>query len=525
MKWSDLSLGERADLMNLFLANGISSLKEMRHIYDGVQDTVDRVNRSSADFVQRLKDPDRKYIQDWADPNYIATHKLGVEYDNEGNPVIYPNVQNIDGRLVDFTRPPYHSWAGFDSAIERRDTVHVNSIQEGVDFTKHYKDYYPKGQTFYSGGTLPAAQKTATLTRDQWNNLYKQGKVTLSQIPRKYQSWIEGENSSFKKGVTNAIDRFGTKYVAPVATTVLSLNPVIGTGMDIIDFATQAASGNLLGMAGTAAEAFLPDFLTRSTKKAIGTLLDNNSKRILKIANRINPRLEQWLKSPTKETSRLFQEYMGQETLDEIKKDMLNYQVMRDIEYGVPENMIPYELYDKYITRKNFVPVSRLEQWINTLGATNSVTGRSRAGAIYDPNGDIEFFKEGFREGKDHTRGIIYHELDHGAERALKEATWDINYKGRQPVNKKPVLLNTAKDLLRLPSASRRSIEEFTADMHYMRGIEGQQGGFNSWPYETQIKAQDFMAKRYGITSDEAGYLMNLIDGEYHKYGGKLNKK
>lgn len=416
MKWGNLSLGERADLMNLFLDNGISSLKEMRHIYDGEQDT-------------------------------------------------------------------------------------------------------------YSGGALPAAQKTTTLTRDQWNNLYKQGKVTLSQIPRKYQSWIEGENSSFKKGVTNAIDRFGTKYVAPVATTVLSLNPVVGTGMDIIDVATQAASGNLLGMAGTAAAAFLPDFLTRPTKKAIGTLLDNNSKRILKTANRINPRLEHWLKSPTKETSRLFQEYIGQETLNEIKKDMLNYQVMRDIEYGVSETMIPYELYDKYMTKKNFVPVSRLNQWINTLGATNSVTGRGRAGARYNPNGDIEFFKEGLRRGKNHTKGIIYHELDHGAERALKEAIWDLNYKGRRPVNKNSFLLSTAKDILKLPSASRRSIDEFTADMHYIRGIKGQQGGFNSWPSEIQIEAQDFMAKRYGITPDEAGYLMNLIDREYHEYGGKLNKK
>lgn len=148
MKWNDLTMKERSDLMSLFLKSGIGSLSDMRHIYDGLQDTVDKVNRSDADFVQRLKDPDRKYIKDWADPNSIATHKLGVEYDKQRNAVIYPNVQNIDGRLVDFTRPPYHPWAGFDSAVERGDTVRVNSIQEGLDFTKHYKDYYPKGHTF-----------------------------------------------------------------------------------------------------------------------------------------------------------------------------------------------------------------------------------------------------------------------------------------------------------------------------------------------------------------------------------------
>ena len=155
MKWSDLSLRERTDLMSLFLDNGVSSLKEMRHIYDGMEDTVARVNRSDADFVQRLKDPNRKFIKDWADSNSIATHKLGAEYDEQGNAVIYPNVQNIDGKLVDFTRPPYHPWAGFDSAVNRGDTVRVHSIEDAINFTKNYKDYYPKGNTFNIGGFLP----------------------------------------------------------------------------------------------------------------------------------------------------------------------------------------------------------------------------------------------------------------------------------------------------------------------------------------------------------------------------------
>ena len=180
MKWNDLSMKERSDLMSLFLKHGIGSLSDMRRIYDGEQDTVDKVNRSDADFVQRLKDPDRKYIKDWADSNSIATHKLGVEYDNEGNPVIYPNVQNIDGKLVDFTRPPYHSWAGFDSAVERGDTVRVNSIQEGVDFIKHYKDYYPKGHTFGGlsykypdGGELKSATIIERVGR-KWDNFWWQ---------------------------------------------------------------------------------------------------------------------------------------------------------------------------------------------------------------------------------------------------------------------------------------------------------------------------------------------------------------
>lgn len=148
MKWNDLTMRERSDLMSLFLKAGVGSLSDMKHIYDGLQDTVDKVNKSSANFVERLKDPNRKFIQDWADLKSIATHKLGAEYDENGIPFIYPNVQEIDGKLVDFTRPPYHSWAGYESAIERKDTVQTKTLQEAIDFTENYKKYYPKGHTF-----------------------------------------------------------------------------------------------------------------------------------------------------------------------------------------------------------------------------------------------------------------------------------------------------------------------------------------------------------------------------------------
>lgn len=39
MKWNDLTMKERSDLMSLFLKNGIGSLSDMRRIYDGEHDT------------------------------------------------------------------------------------------------------------------------------------------------------------------------------------------------------------------------------------------------------------------------------------------------------------------------------------------------------------------------------------------------------------------------------------------------------------------------------------------------------
>lgn len=87
-------------------------------------------------FLQRLEDPNRKSIPDWMSfkrnplfnnrgeftNNYvndlinsqypsISTHKMSYEYtpDDTGRAIVFPEVQEVNGKLVDFTRPPYHS--------------------------------------------------------------------------------------------------------------------------------------------------------------------------------------------------------------------------------------------------------------------------------------------------------------------------------------------------------------------------------------------------------------------------------
>ena len=110
--------------------------------------------RSNADFVQRLLDPNRDYIQDWESDN-IATHKLGWATDDKGA-IVFPNVQRINGKLYDFTDPKNKrgKWDALDSAIERGDTLRMTPAQAD-EFTKTYKRYYPKGKTFKAfGGEL-----------------------------------------------------------------------------------------------------------------------------------------------------------------------------------------------------------------------------------------------------------------------------------------------------------------------------------------------------------------------------------
>lgn len=116
-------------------------------------DFVDQVNKSSADFVQRLQQTGRKTIPDWEYPTSVATHKLGWDYDQNGNPTIYPTVQNTieipyeDQGLHDFSNPMYrhNNWDAFDSALERGDTVQAPNTDLANWYTENnYKNYYPE---------------------------------------------------------------------------------------------------------------------------------------------------------------------------------------------------------------------------------------------------------------------------------------------------------------------------------------------------------------------------------------------
>lgn len=124
---------------------------------NNIQYIIDKINNSDKDFAKRLKQNNRQYIKDWEIPGAIATHKLSVGTDKDGNNYIYPEVQNINGGLHDFTNPKYkhNKWDGQISAEERGDTIRINTIQDGLDFTRNYKNLniYPK---FNYGGNMIA---------------------------------------------------------------------------------------------------------------------------------------------------------------------------------------------------------------------------------------------------------------------------------------------------------------------------------------------------------------------------------
>lgn len=179
-------MGDRAALISLFIKEGVSDTKVMRRLYDEAGDTadikptisnasyprerevLDLVNNSKADFVSRLIDENRVTIPDWNNKDDIATHKLSYARDGD-RWIIYPNVQNIDGKLYDFSDPKYGLDKGLqalDSALYSGDYVEVPSEADARWFTESYKRYYP-GFNKYDGKT-EKSQKMVRLGKDDY---------------------------------------------------------------------------------------------------------------------------------------------------------------------------------------------------------------------------------------------------------------------------------------------------------------------------------------------------------------------
>lgn len=106
---------------------------------------VDKANQSDVNFVDRLNQFNRQTIPDWSGEGDVATHRMSWAEDENGNAIVYPEVQEINGKLHDFTDPRYNhgKWDALDSAIERGDTIHMTPF-EAQQFTGGYKNFYPK---------------------------------------------------------------------------------------------------------------------------------------------------------------------------------------------------------------------------------------------------------------------------------------------------------------------------------------------------------------------------------------------
>lgn len=152
---------------------------------------IQQVNQSGANFVKRLLDPNRKSIPDWETKGAkIATHKLGWAEDDQGA-YVYPEVQEINGQLIDFSRPPYAPGIA-DYLAHKNNNIVRMSPEEADWFTKNYKQYYP---SFKKGGNIHIKKKN----RGKFTE-YCGGKVTEECIDKGKKS----SDSKIRKRATFA---------------------------------------------------------------------------------------------------------------------------------------------------------------------------------------------------------------------------------------------------------------------------------------------------------------------------------
>ena len=160
--WSDLNMRDRHKLIRLAVTNGVYDLDTIHSLYDNTQNNYDEggpigrklikdINsRSTADFVKRLQDKNREYI---VNPDgTVSTHRLSWATDNQGNAIVYPEVQNTPSGLIDYS---YDRNKAFEEALRSNDTLMMNPSQAEW-FTTHYKKYYPSFK-YDKGGNMKIA--------------------------------------------------------------------------------------------------------------------------------------------------------------------------------------------------------------------------------------------------------------------------------------------------------------------------------------------------------------------------------
>lgn len=123
-------------------------------------------------------------------------------------------------------------------------SVHIPSVYEmenpGLKFATPAQDEEVVDEGIKLG-TLDAASTSAKLSRDDWDRLYKNGKVELNSIPKQYRNWIQGNNSGLKQRITNAMDNAGRQIFDAAKTGAEFVAPEI---MFPAEFAANLAAGN-----------------------------------------------------------------------------------------------------------------------------------------------------------------------------------------------------------------------------------------------------------------------------------------
>lgn len=334
MKWKDLSLKERKQIYDSVRVNNPGAtyfdIKEqfdsIPAYEDGGKSIVDEVNKSDANFVQRLKSPTRQTIPNWEDQyrvlpweKSVSTHKLSVWDNANGGGIIVPDVQEVNGKLIDFTRPPYNNRAAVENALKTGDYVDLPKFEDALWYTENYKRYYPRFEDGGKNKNVPVLPKELGLTPGTPEYLERQKRISGSANVVQPEAYITP--AGYIKDAVNFIEDLGKgDYAGAAIDAALNLIPW-GVGKTIKKIKKKvgrAIEGTDAYTAESYAEPFTPT-ITKKKGKKVKTEADYDQE-FAEVKRKYN-NMQEYEKELSKITNDLFVFNDGSiETLEKVDK-------------------------------------------------------------------------------------------------------------------------------------------------------------------------------------------------------------
>lgn len=214
MKWNDLTMKEKSDLMSLFLQHGVSSLSDMKNIYndggylsnentdnseDGNTITLETVDRGNNEALNKYKETEQ-------DP--LLYDKWHDDLQKSANYLINKNIREGDYQVYDWIKS-YVNSAGYDRIMQNQSTWwtnrhpyrklldlgrHLNgakilreNVNKGVKPAMFDLDFYttlsfaqPNSKTTYTGTYDSNKFPYNFVTAHELSHLYNNGMATWS---------------------------------------------------------------------------------------------------------------------------------------------------------------------------------------------------------------------------------------------------------------------------------------------------------------------------------------------------------